>query len=264
MLWRARQDRRSLPTTTSTIVPETRPGILVKTKSLLGLTVIGVLVPTATSQSKNNNILTNSRSNVLHCCMFHRPTRDVDSVMVNGDASGGNSSKIANSPPCVSIAAAAPVAESENPGASKGNVSLSQLSKMLFWNIISCNHRSLTLKWLKSEKRSRRQLRLQLQKRLQQRQLTLLPRCRLLQHRLVSAAVVMQPVRLRRTTLIRRNKLSKKTIIRLLKTRIIMVLIVHGIPKKSLYNIDLPVHRKRFGRIVLFIVAGNDRIVQLR
>ena len=57
--------------------------------------------------------------------MFHRPSKDGDPVMVNGDVSGGNSSKSVNSPPCVSIAAAAPFAESENQGASKGNVSLS-------------------------------------------------------------------------------------------------------------------------------------------
>ena len=43
--------------------------------------------------------------------------------MVNGEASGSTSIKGLHSPPCVSIAAAVPFAESENSGASKGNVS---------------------------------------------------------------------------------------------------------------------------------------------
>jgi len=58
-----------------------------------------------------------------------KPSKDGDSVVVNGDASGGNSSKSVNSPPCVSIAAAAPFAESENLGASKGNITYAQMAQ---------------------------------------------------------------------------------------------------------------------------------------
>jgi len=58
-----------------------------------------------------------------------KPSKDGDSVVVNGEVSVGNSSKSVNNPPCVSIAATAPFAESENQGASKGNITYAQMAQ---------------------------------------------------------------------------------------------------------------------------------------
>lgn len=58
-----------------------------------------------------------------------KPSKEGDSVVVNGEASGSTSIKGLHSPPCVSIAAAVPFAESENSGASKGNITYAQMAQ---------------------------------------------------------------------------------------------------------------------------------------